>query len=210
MGNRISAEPPRYVGTPRFDLFKTGDLVFFGNAQKDSPGAPIVWEHVGIVFRFPTLYEEQCETLLLEYADEYHEKLDDYSCMHRPTDGVRLVNLETRVKSASHQVIDIVHCDAELSKTEVEIFSAMTELLKRPGDELGRTDIVSGQTNLRDVSRGMSMPEMLARVMTSLELADSLPLKKFSATNLYRNINDISRLDFHYHPPLRVKNARAC
>lgn len=210
MGNKNSTDSVRYVNqTPRFDLFKTGDLVFFGNKENERPNASVVWEHVGVVFRFPTLYEEQCDTLLLEYADHFNEKLDDYSCMHRPAGGVRLVNLETRVKSAAHQVIEVVHCETEAPKSEVEIFSIMTELLERPGDELGRTDIVTGHVSPNHPKEDMSMPEMLAKIMTSLELTDTLPLKNFTPPNLYRKLNDISRVEFHYHP-IRVKDVRVC
>lgn len=212
MGNKLGTPASSYVGLSlRFDLLKSGDLVFFGNAQKDRAKTPI-WEHVGVVFRFPTLYAEHAETLLLEYSDGYMQTLDDYSCMHRAVAGVRLVNFETRVKSASHQVIDVLHCNDALALSEIDTFAVVADLLKRPGDDLGQLDL--GQLDLglhqalpqRD--EAMTMEFMLAKVMTSLQLCDSLPVKRFTAPNLYRKINDIARVNYHYQAPLRLKDAR--
>lgn len=213
MGNKASIATPRFVGiAPQLSYLKTGDVVFFGNQVGELGGSAIVWEHAGVVVRLPQLFAEHCETMLLEYADEYRERLDDFSCMHRATAGVRLVNLEARVRSASHAVIDVMHSTTAVGKSEVDVMAVLSELLPRAGDELGRTSAAQFAAMPYAASppaaTEMSPEILLAKFMSALQISEGQSLKNFTPQNLYRKINDVTCLQFHFDAPFRLKDAR--
>jgi len=151
---------------------RPNDLVFFSG--KASSALENTWIHIGMVVYLPNLYP-QAGQMLLEYASEYTDNLENCLLQKSSESGLRLVDLNQRIQSS-----DAAHIGARRfeytradfltqTATEQTIFEELHNFLQRqipslaasyspypispalssanlPGRILERTDKISSKT----------------------------------------------------------------
>lgn len=124
-------------------LLKTGDLIMF--ADNNTLGNRVTriftqskWTHVGVVVHSPGLYPNH-GPLLLESIRSHNDHLQDISTSTIVNSGVRLVDLDSRIRTSKSD--DIAFCrlegatqwDAECK--EIDAQKVIAELSMRPFEQ---------------------------------------------------------------------------
>jgi len=122
-------------------LLKTGDIILF--ADHDTVGSKITalfthskWTHVGIVVHSSGLYPNH-GPLLFESCMNHHDGLKDLSSATIVKSGVRLVDLDSRIRTCQSDEISFCQLDRgehiwDPNAMELEVQGVISELSMRP------------------------------------------------------------------------------
>lgn len=105
-------------------LLQTGDIILFSDTEKISGrlisfGTHSEWTHCGVVIHSPSLYPKH-GPLLLESEMKYDDGLDDISTLTKRKEGVRLVDLSSRLQTSKHQKIAVLRLQRSTQPSAAE------------------------------------------------------------------------------------------
>lgn len=183
-------------------LLKTGDVILF--ADNKSIGNKLTrlfthseWTHVGLVVNSPGLYENH-GPMLFESNREYPDQLKDISTTTIIKGGVRLVDLDSRIRTSHSD--EIAFCQLDMGdnewdngQIEIEVQKVIAEMSMRPYEQkhlqlmFSAIDLTPFTHNKPDLS-SVFCSELVAHTLQQLKV-----LSKIESSNEFTPANFASK-----------------